>query len=57
MQGVANISIMAMFVMYLLTALFGYLTFYGKSKVTWRPLTELPEPCEMRERASASRRL
>ena len=31
MQGVANISIMAMFVMYLLTALFGYLTFYGKS--------------------------
>ena len=30
MQGVANISIMAMFVMYLLTALFGYLTFYGK---------------------------
>uniref|UniRef100_A0A671WN02 Solute carrier family 38 member 5 n=1 Tax=Sparus aurata TaxID=8175 RepID=A0A671WN02_SPAAU len=29
MQGVANISIMAMFVMYLLTALFGYLTFYG----------------------------
>ncbi|XP_073326175.1 sodium-coupled neutral amino acid transporter 3-like [Pagrus major] len=29
MQGVANISVMAMFVMYLLTALFGYLTFYG----------------------------
>lgn len=29
MQNVANISIMAMFVMYLLTALFGYLTFYG----------------------------
>ncbi|CAN9516015.1 unnamed protein product [Ophioblennius macclurei] len=29
MQAVANISIMAMFVMYLLTALFGYLTFYG----------------------------
>uniref|UniRef100_A0A672JGU3 Sodium-coupled neutral amino acid transporter 3-like n=1 Tax=Salarias fasciatus TaxID=181472 RepID=A0A672JGU3_SALFA len=29
MQTVANISIMAMFVMYLLTALFGYLTFYG----------------------------
>ncbi|XP_035015550.2 sodium-coupled neutral amino acid transporter 3-like [Hippoglossus stenolepis] len=29
MQGVANISILAMFVMYLLTALFGYLTFYG----------------------------
>ncbi|XP_062397773.1 sodium-coupled neutral amino acid transporter 3-like [Sardina pilchardus] len=30
MQGVANISITAMFVMYLLTALFGYLTFYDK---------------------------
>lgn len=30
MQKVANISILAMFVMYLLTALFGYLTFYGK---------------------------
>ncbi|KAM3617498.1 uncharacterized protein V6R79_007052 [Siganus canaliculatus] len=29
MQGVANISILAMFVMYLLTALFGYLTFFG----------------------------
>ncbi|XP_062247490.1 sodium-coupled neutral amino acid transporter 3-like [Platichthys flesus] len=29
MQGVANISILAMFLMYLLTALFGYLTFYG----------------------------
>uniref|UniRef100_A0A8C9XLL1 Solute carrier family 38 member 5 n=1 Tax=Sander lucioperca TaxID=283035 RepID=A0A8C9XLL1_SANLU len=28
MQAVANISILAMFVMYLLTALFGYLTFY-----------------------------
>ncbi|XP_062315421.1 sodium-coupled neutral amino acid transporter 3 [Osmerus eperlanus] len=28
MQTVANISILAMFVMYLLTALFGYLTFY-----------------------------
>ncbi|XP_056278186.1 sodium-coupled neutral amino acid transporter 3-like isoform X3 [Pseudoliparis swirei] len=29
MQNVANISVMAMFIMYLLTALFGYLTFYG----------------------------
>uniref|UniRef100_A0A668A864 Solute carrier family 38 member 5 n=1 Tax=Myripristis murdjan TaxID=586833 RepID=A0A668A864_9TELE len=29
MQTVANISILAMFVMYLLTALFGYLTFYA----------------------------
>ncbi|XP_072343968.1 sodium-coupled neutral amino acid transporter 5b [Scyliorhinus torazame] len=29
MQRVANISIAAMFVMYLITALFGYLTFYG----------------------------
>ncbi|XP_013856531.1 sodium-coupled neutral amino acid transporter 3, partial [Austrofundulus limnaeus] len=28
MQAVANVSILAMFVMYLLTAIFGYLTFY-----------------------------
>ncbi|XP_056629293.1 sodium-coupled neutral amino acid transporter 5 [Triplophysa dalaica] len=28
MQRVANVSIMAMFIMYLLTAIFGYLTFY-----------------------------
>ncbi|XP_059188635.1 sodium-coupled neutral amino acid transporter 3-like [Centropristis striata] len=29
MQNVANISVLAMFIMYLLTALFGYLTFFG----------------------------
>lgn len=29
MQNISNISILAMFVMYLLTAIFGYLTFYG----------------------------
>lgn len=29
MQNVANISILAMFIMYLLTAIFGYLTFYS----------------------------
>ncbi|XP_069785205.1 sodium-coupled neutral amino acid transporter 3-like isoform X2 [Narcine bancroftii] len=29
MQNVANVSIAAMFVMYLMTAIFGYLTFYG----------------------------
>ncbi|MEQ2290561.1 hypothetical protein AMECASPLE_004391, partial [Ameca splendens] len=29
MQAVANVSILAMFVMYLLTAIFGYLTFYA----------------------------
>uniref|UniRef100_A0AAR2L294 Amino acid transporter transmembrane domain-containing protein n=1 Tax=Pygocentrus nattereri TaxID=42514 RepID=A0AAR2L294_PYGNA len=28
MQAIANVSILAMFVMYLLTAIFGYLTFY-----------------------------
>uniref|UniRef100_A0A8C8RM20 Solute carrier family 38 member 5 n=1 Tax=Pelusios castaneus TaxID=367368 RepID=A0A8C8RM20_9SAUR len=28
MQNVANVSILAMFIMYLLTAIFGYLTFY-----------------------------
>uniref|UniRef100_A0A8C5BI08 Amino acid transporter transmembrane domain-containing protein n=1 Tax=Gadus morhua TaxID=8049 RepID=A0A8C5BI08_GADMO len=28
MQGIANVSILGMFVMYLLTAIFGYLTFY-----------------------------
>ncbi|XP_076859946.1 sodium-coupled neutral amino acid transporter 5 [Brachyhypopomus gauderio] len=30
MQKVANVSILAMFIMYLLTAVFGYLTFYDK---------------------------
>ncbi|XP_068104700.1 sodium-coupled neutral amino acid transporter 5 [Hyperolius riggenbachi] len=30
MQNVANLSILAMFIMYLLTAIFGYLTFYGR---------------------------
>lgn len=30
MQMVSNISFFAMFVMYLLTAVFGYLTFYGE---------------------------
>uniref|UniRef100_A0A8C5PMH3 Solute carrier family 38 member 5 n=1 Tax=Leptobrachium leishanense TaxID=445787 RepID=A0A8C5PMH3_9ANUR len=30
MQNVANLSIFAMFVMYLLTAIFGYLTFFGE---------------------------
>jgi hypothetical protein len=30
MQMVSNISFFAMFVMYFLTAIFGYLTFYGK---------------------------
>uniref|UniRef100_A0AAY4DR76 Amino acid transporter transmembrane domain-containing protein n=1 Tax=Denticeps clupeoides TaxID=299321 RepID=A0AAY4DR76_9TELE len=29
MQSIANVSILGMFVMYLLTAIFGYLTFYG----------------------------
>ncbi|KAI9515656.1 hypothetical protein NQZ68_023306 [Dissostichus eleginoides] len=29
MQRIANVSILAMFVMYLITALFGYLTFFG----------------------------
>uniref|UniRef100_A0A672LKV2 Sodium-coupled neutral amino acid transporter 3-like n=1 Tax=Sinocyclocheilus grahami TaxID=75366 RepID=A0A672LKV2_SINGR len=32
MQKVANISILTMFVMYLVTAIFGYLTFYGNVK-------------------------
>lgn len=31
MQGVANVSFLAMFIMYLLAALFGYLTFNGES--------------------------
>lgn len=46
MQNVANISILAMFVMYLLTALFGYLTFYGKKnnygKTSLRPPQRFP---------------
>lgn len=31
MQTVSNISITGMLIMYLLAALFGYLTFYGRS--------------------------
>lgn len=31
MQNVSNLSILAMLIMYMLSALFGYLTFYGKS--------------------------
>ncbi|XP_062397333.1 sodium-coupled neutral amino acid transporter 5b isoform X2 [Sardina pilchardus] len=32
MQSVANVSILGMFCMYLLTAIFGYLTFYGNTE-------------------------
>ncbi|KAB5567455.1 hypothetical protein PHYPO_G00232970 [Pangasianodon hypophthalmus] len=32
MQAIANVSILSMFVMYLLTAIFGYLTFYGNTE-------------------------
>ncbi|KAG5837865.1 hypothetical protein ANANG_G00217560 [Anguilla anguilla] len=32
MQAIANISILGMFVMYLLTAIFGYLTFYSSAE-------------------------
>lgn len=32
MQGIANVSILGMFVMYLLTAIFGYLTFYANTE-------------------------
>lgn len=38
MQNVSNVSITGMLIMYLLAALFGYLTFYGKLKLiseTW----------------------
>lgn len=31
MQTVSNVSITGMLIMYLLAALFGYLTFYGRS--------------------------
>lgn len=31
MQSVANVSFLSMFIMYLLAALFGYLSFYGES--------------------------
>lgn len=34
MQNVSNLSILAMLIMYVLSALFGYLTFYGKSNIT-----------------------
>nr|XP_061829277.1 sodium-coupled neutral amino acid transporter 3-like [Nerophis lumbriciformis] len=32
MQNIGNVSILAMFVMYFLTAIFGYLTFYGNTE-------------------------
>jgi len=35
MQLVSNISFFAMFVMYFMTAIFGYLTFYGKYAVLY----------------------
>lgn len=34
MQAIANVSILGMFVMYLLTAIFGYLTFYGEPLIS-----------------------
>lgn len=34
MQNVSNLSIFTMLIMYMLSALFGYLTFYGKSNNT-----------------------
>lgn len=34
MQNVSNLSILTMLIMYMLSALFGYLTFYGKSNDT-----------------------
>lgn len=33
MQNVSNLSILTMLIMYMLSALFGYLTFYGKEKI------------------------
>lgn len=35
MQKVSNLSIFVMYTMYFLAALFGYLTFYGKSSYSW----------------------
>lgn len=32
MQNVSNLSILTMLIMYMLSALFGYLTFYGKMR-------------------------
>lgn len=32
MQNVSNLSILTMLIMYMLSALFGYLTFYGKEE-------------------------
>lgn len=34
MQNVSNLSILTMLIMYMLSALFGYLTFYGKEEIT-----------------------
>lgn len=55
MQTVANISILAMFVMYLLTALFGYLTFFGKtpSLAFFSVVNDTSTPCDICQRAFA----
>lgn len=49
MQNVSNLSILTMLIMYMLSALFGYLTFYGKSGVAlkrrWpRLIVDLKQP-------------
>lgn len=45
MQNVSNLSILAMLVMYMLSALFGYLTFYGKGGVARaEPRSLTPRP-------------
>lgn len=33
MQNVSNLSILTMLIMYMMSALFGYLTFYGKEEI------------------------
>lgn len=42
MQNVSNLSIMTMLIMYMLSALFGYLTFYGKTDDTQKQQESTP---------------
>lgn len=42
MQNVSNLSILAMLIMYMLSALFGYLTFYGRKRRPPPPAGRLP---------------
>lgn len=43
MQNIGNVSILGMFIMYFLTATFGYLTFYGENNIFFSQLQTMHE--------------